>query len=230
MISSTTTRTQMLAPTKASRLALSWASHPDRKRFWMPGSTWPCAEAIGLNRRSVYEYRFATRLAMRNNGSSSQSCPVHEVQPKFPRGWFDEPAENVVIADRLPIFDGPENQVIRPVLLQLRNRSSENVRQHETVGPALPALPPRPFQQICGSKECILYLCHHCFPGHVKSFTLEKALQISSHGTNPRRRYNDLNKSARHVIDEAGNKPVWGQRGNRPQQGDVGCNRCPGIH
>jgi len=47
----------------------------------------------------------------------SQTSPVHEVQSQFPGGWFDEPAENVVVADRFPIFKGLENQVIGPFCL-----------------------------------------------------------------------------------------------------------------
>ena len=47
--------------------------------------------------------------------------------------------------------------------------------------------------------------------------------------TNRRRRYNDLNKSSRHVIDEAGNKPLVWQRGNRLEQGNIAGNRRAGI-
>src|SRR5580692_5580063 len=47
--------------------------------------------------------------------------------------------------------------------------------------------------------------------------------------TNPRWRYDDLNKSGRHVIDKAGDEPVSRQCGNRPEQSNVDGNRRLGI-
>src|SRR5580700_10498246 len=46
---------------------------------------------------------------------------------------------------------------------------------------------------------------------------------------NRRWRYDDFNNPGRHVIDEAGDKPVARQRRNRPQRSDVDCNRRSGI-
>ena len=43
--------------------------------------------------------------------------------------------------------------------------------------------------------------------------------------TNWRWRYDDFNKPGRHVIDEAGDKPVDPQCRNRPERSDVDCNR-----
>jgi hypothetical protein len=47
--------------------------------------------------------------------------------------------------------------------------------------------------------------------------------------TNPRWRYDDLNKSGRHVIDKAGDEPLSRQCGNRPEQSKVDGNRRLGI-
>jgi hypothetical protein len=46
---------------------------------------------------------------------------------------------------------------------------------------------------------------------------------------NRRWRYDDLNKSGRHVIDEAGDKPLARQCGNHPEQSNVDGNRRTGI-
>lgn len=48
--------------------------------------------------------------------------------------------------------------------------------------------------------------------------------------TNPRRWHNNLNKSSRYVIDEAGNEPLGRKCANRTQQSDIDSNRCSGIH
>src|SRR5277367_3634317 len=48
--------------------------------------------------------------------------------------------------------------------------------------------------------------------------------------TNRRRRHDYLNQSGRHVIDEAGDKPLARQRRNRPEQSNVHGNRRAGIH
>jgi len=42
-------------------------------------------------------------------------------------------------------------------------------------------------------------------------------------------RDNDFNQSGCHVVDKARDKPLAGQRGNLPQQSNVGRNRCPWI-
>jgi hypothetical protein len=46
---------------------------------------------------------------------------------------------------------------------------------------------------------------------------------------NRRRRYDDLNKSGRDVIDESGYKPLARQRGNGPERSNVDRKRRPRI-
>ncbi len=56
-------------------------------------------------------------------------------------------------------------------------------------------------------------------------FGLITSLAWDLHSTNRRWRYDDFNKPGRHVIDEAGDKPVARQCRNRPERSDVDCNR-----
>jgi hypothetical protein len=49
-------------------------------------------------------------------------------------------------------------------------------------------------------------------------------------GANRRWRYDDLNQSGGHVIDEAGEKPPARQRRNSPEQSNVDDHRGAGIH
>ncbi len=50
-------------------------------------------------------------------------------------------------------------------------------------------------------------------------------MPLDSRGANWRWRYDDLNKSGRHVIYEAGDKPLARQCGNRPKRSSVDSNR-----
>src|ERR1700722_7714622 len=61
-------------------------------------------------------------------------------------------------------------------------------------------------------------------PNAQKDFSLT-SLAWDLRSTNRRWRYDDFNKSGRHVIDEAGDKPVGRQCRNRPERSDVDCNR-----